>query len=85
MKKYLLLASLLLWAFCNPILAVTDEQLGNKAAATEKKTEKKENTEKKEKKEPEKSAEQKKRDEDFTVHKTGEGHGGEPTSGGFKP
>ena len=26
-----------------------------------------------------------KTNEEFTVHKTGEGHGGEPTSGGFPP
>lgn len=26
-----------------------------------------------------------KTDEEFTVHKTGEGHGGIPTSGGFEP
>jgi hypothetical protein len=34
---------------------------------------------------PEKSDKQKERDENYTVHKTGEGHGGVPTSGGFKP
>jgi len=28
---------------------------------------------------------QKERDENYTVHKTGEGLGGVPTSGGFKP
>lgn len=31
------------------------------------------------------SDKQKERDENYTVHKTGEGHGGVPTSGGFKP
>lgn len=36
-------------------------------------------------KDTEKSDKQKERDENYTVHKTGEGHGGVPTSGGFKP
>ena len=36
-------------------------------------------------KDTEKSDKQKQTDENFTVHTTGEGHGGVPTSGGFPP
>lgn len=81
-----LLAFISFWVLGNQALAVTDEQLGNKADSIEKKakTEKKEKTEQSSK-DTEKSDEQKKRDENYTVHKTGEGHGGVPTSGGFKP
>ena len=85
MKKlnYLLLAFILFWVLGNQALAVTDEQLGNRADSIEKK----EKTEKTEQpsKDTEKSDKQKEKDENYTVHKTGEGHGEVPTSGGFKP
>lgn len=83
---YLLMALILLGILSNRAIAATDEQLGNKAEANEKK-EKAENKEKTEppNKDTEKSDKEKENDEKYTVHKTGEGHGGVPTSGGYKP
>lgn len=77
------LAFVLCLVLGNQAFAVTDEQLGNKAESAEKK----EKTEKKEQpsKDKEENDKQKKSDEDFTVHKTGEGHGGVPTSGAYPP